>query len=794
MVESSILYKGDNMREYKFNGVVINGLTLIIEGQELTCSENGYQITYGGEPVPSPKYFLSNLEDAAIASLEIVSSADANAALSHSSWFNNQLLTKEKYRAKSAILSKASIVVELLDAQLVSFEQANVFDSLTKVYKLLAQKIAGVDSKTKEQRTVNQVNLYITYLLGYKSLTTELKTSVIAEILEGLFMHQCSPTSKGGILESTLESKCSKPIGEIVGKYVITNFQLKAEMKRTIMAIDLVDVYAERGIEFTHVILEVLKYFKFLNIFVPYQKTSYEVHPVLSILELDPIKDKHIVKFLSKDFTSTNLIEFRELISEQRVSMYSGTPAKKEPTEQPSRVLAILDSMRSAKFKLGDRLTDHNHPIGKAMLNLLRGGLEHKSQLDELDRYLESAKGKTLFQRAKLTKDNGRVNTTHSTTAGKAKLYESATKCLITDEGATLYRAAIAKLEAKAEPSRKELMELVHYKDALYCYNNNIPSGHYFSKDFTGSGPLMQAIATGDWERVLFSVSYDGSTAHDPYKEILKEIYTLVPYAELSIKVATGYGPLSEQETDGILRQWVKSLMQPTMYGAGKETAIRKGHEDSKHFDLDYEVFMKAFEKALPGTFRVLKYLREFSSALAKHIAKNPRDPRFRTLMYRNPYGTQCRITSFRKVVENGESVSYKHTFSLGRRRDIEVPMAIIDPEALGASLVAAFSHQMDSSVMMMIHELVRESKLSLGVANVDSLLSTHDDFLDHVNFASLIDEAGAKALQFHWELEDPIGLFINQICQQTGFKYKPFKYITDKSQEIDWSKVKPFG
>jgi hypothetical protein len=433
--------------------------------------------------------------------------------------------------------------------------------------------------------------------------------------------------------------------------------------------------------------------------------------------------------------------------------------------------------------------------VGEAMLNIMRGGLEHESQRSQFNKYLETTKGKTLFQRAKLTKDNGRVNTTHNTTAGKAKLYESTTKYLITEEGAELYRAAIAKLEAKADPSRKELMELVHYKDALYCYNNNIPSGHYYSKDFTGSGPLMQSLAVKNWEQALFSISYKGSKPKDPYGEILKEVFNIVPKEEMYSRVVKGYGPLSDDAIYGILRQWVKSMVQPTMYGAGKATTIAKGHEDSKYFDLEYDVFIKAFEQALPATFKVLKYLKEFSSALSKYISKHIRDPRVRTLSYRNPYGVECRITSFREDKDtDGEKVPHKYTFSLGRRRDVGVPVKVINPEALGAALVAAFSHQFDSSVLFIIHQLVREYKVSMELEDVDSLVSTHDDFLDHVNFSAIIDKAGVEALKFMWDFEDPVGFFVNQICEQTGFKYKPFKYSSDTHEEIDWSMVKPFG
>lgn len=236
--------------------------------------------------------------------------------------------------------------------------------------------------------------------------------------------------------------------------------------------------------------------------------------------------------------------------------------------------------------------------------------------------------------------------------------------------------------------------------------------------------------------------------------------------------------------------------MQPTMYGAAEKTALEKGFEDSSIFNLPYKWFMEGFKVAMPGSFRLLKYLREFTNHVVKAIRKDPSNPAYRTLQYQNPFGTQCRITSFKRVKdENGKHVPYAHSFSLGRRRDISVPIKVLDPEEIGSSLIAAFSHQYDSSAMAMMHVLVREMKKEAGIEDVDGQQSTHDDFLDHGNYGHFIDKAAVQVIKFHWELDGPIALFCNQITDNMGIDaYTPFNMVSDKSQFIDWTKVQPFN
>lgn len=784
-------------RAYEFNGLEINGLTIEVNGQYLVCSDNGHIVTYGGAVVESPKQFLLNLEDSERASLETVINTDPSAALSYSSWAAADRISKEEFRAKKAILTKAQAVRNVLVESIIDFTTATGEDHITKSYKALAQAIAGKDRETGKQRPVNRMNEYIQYLAGFISLEQELQSSMLASILHAMYQHQCNPVAKGGILESSLESQVSKPIGEIVGKYILTSFKLKKEIKRTSMAIDVIDVYAERGIEMAHVLIEVLTYFKLLWVFVPDNKVSYEVFARVDFLKLDENEDKYIIKYLSKDYSGTDLKPHRMLFSEQsRLPMYSGKAAKKNPLEQPKHVVSVLDSVRSHGYMFGERLANPEHPLGKQMLALYTDGLEHDSQFTQFAEYRAANMGKVLFQEAKLTKDNGRMNTTHNTTAGKAKLYESEYKELLTPEAAQLFYDAIVKLEAKPNPKRKEQMELLHYKDAVWCYENNIPSGHYLSKDFTGSGPLMQSIATGDWERFLFSVSYNGSKVHDPYMEILNAVYTIHSKEIMTERVRNLYGNFTDEEVRLELRQWIKSLMQPTMYGAGEATALKKAYEDNKFFDLEYDVFLEAFEKAMPGTARLLKYLKDFTKAIIKQISKDPRNPAYRTLQYATPFGTNCRITSFKQIKdEDGNTIPYKYTFALGRRKDVGVPVSILDPEALGASLVAAFSHQFDESVMMMMHMLVKQYKLEEGIIeNQDSMQSTHDDFLDHGNYAHFIDKAAQEALKFHWDIEDSIALFCDQVSKPLGFTFRKFIPVGDKRMlDIDWSSIQAF-
>jgi hypothetical protein len=415
-------------------------------------------------------------------------------------------------------------------------------------------------------------------------------------------------------------------------------------------------------------------------------------------------------------------------------------------------------------------MIDPEHPIGARVRQIAYNYFD-SSSYNEFIKLIEEYKvGDILYTTVSLIPDNGRLvynGFPIGLHVGRISwILQLADEIYLTEEEATKLSNRIVDLQSSGKALKgKEEMEMLHYMAALDSYHNGKPTGVVTSNDFKGSGPLMQAILMKDVDALLNSISYEVKSPNDPYKAIIEEI----PGKDSYLEEIMSENGLDKAQASKVLREWVKAHTHPMMYGSGDATSLRNGRQAGSK--LNQEHFKEALTKGLPATAKVLGIIKAWSKELTRVAGNNLSDRDYMSLEYTNAFGIKCNITPLSKGFVN-EFRLLGHT--------LNIPCKVIDIDNYSVKPCAAGSHQLDSSVLFMIHSLFGENMYSI-----------HDDFRVSIRQEDRLQQIAIRVLEYFWNKDNLMDNYLSQVFSllDEGKCYRVGS-IRPEVPIIDWSKV----
>ena len=681
-----------------------------------------------------------------------------------------ELESKADRRAKHILREKSTTVAQLAAYWIETKEDNNelIKSLLPKGYMEDIQ-----NNKDSKKRIYNQT-LSEYMLLSFLALDLETQAQIISPLLNGIFMHQVR-TGESDVIGASLVSQAALPIQDIVRLHFASSWSFKRSI--TNIVTDTVSKYYLLAQILLELLLEVLSKMRILDKHMSFTQEGHRIYKFSIIsteAKLDKVQDINLIKHLTKTVGTQMDVYPQQYKDSTRLpdgtSLYCGHSMKFNAGTQHKSVIDVINTKQSTGYTINKYLSDPSHELGKQFLALIYKQLDNESSRQQLSKLLVEYSGETLFTTVSIIPDNGRIVYNgypiglHVGAISWILEYED--KELITDASADNLRARVIDLESKAKLKPKEACEMLSYKAALLDYEAGIPSGCMTSNDFVASGPMMQAIMNKDAEGLKASMTYDGVSPSDPYRIVLNQ---MIEDGVMDAHITELLIDHTMEQTMHVLRDWVKNAMQPLQYGSGANTAMSKAIEAGAKFS--FEEFDKAFTEALPNNHRLLQTLKYWARQLSKEIKSSPKSDSYHKLSFMSTFGTRCTITPLSDKFEN--------KFSLLNHRNITVPCKIVDIEQYSVKLVAAASHQLDSSLLMMINSLYGRN-----------LTDVHDDFRPHVNHEPRLHDCAIQAVKLLWEQPNILNNYLGQVLAplQTG-SFIPYCDLSEPGQ-IDWSKV----
>lgn len=683
-------------------------------------------------------------------------------------------------RGEQQLVDKVSTVVDIL----------NVFGKKHGTKEVMV--MIDNNSATKKMNNVNLAeHVWARFLLMEKDEQVRL----LSPMFRIIYMNQVNSGDKTIILNALL-SQQGNMVESIVKNNIVKDFKMKRSFSSYIS-----DNGPSRYALFSQLVITVLiDVLDLLNIVkvtngITDQGLQIKKLVIKSKEAVLTSEDKNLWKLLTKECGTTMKPFYQEWKDSTKLPsgtrLYSGHRMKYNPGIQPSHVLKTLNMAQRTGYIIPRQFWEINNPEYRTMAmavrkliakyfkydpNSLKRNAPYEAMIDFMDNY----KGEVFYPTISLTVDNGRNNYNDFPfgfhVGGLAWLAQLAEQSMLTEENVAKYKAKIESLDAKLKLKTKEEFERLHYLCAIDQYHKGEPSGAMISKDFKGSGPLCQAIIMKDVDGLKMCIDTVGQKASDPYMNIIDRLVTLNGLEDREQLVLYYLDILKESDKNAKLdlatvRNWVKFHVQPMQYGSGSKTSEKNARGEGSI--IEQEQFEKAFELGLPHTWKMLETLKSWVKLYnkeAKSLIIRMED--FTKCSYTTAFGTKCMFTPLSKDFVNKFSIM-GHTMN--------VPCKIIDKDEWGVGAIAAGSHQLDSSILMMIQMLFGRNMYTI-----------HDDFRVSINEEERLERIATQVLKYFWLRDDLLDSYISQVFGAVLPDFSKYRAGVERKQipDFDWNSV----
>ena len=557
-------------------------------------------------------------------------------------------------------------------------------DILAKNPKNALEALVGDNFDKLESVGLNR--LALTTLLASPNLK-EHTASCIRVLIRESVMHELPLSSAGGMLAVRL-ADMFKP--EQLPSNVRVRF-LKINTKAELGALEYMAA------------MQLLLVAQRVGFYTLVQKTSTRVLdnskyvPAYDVIKFKWDIDQKLKDYISKktDIEPSTYVPVAKL-------RYSGHTAKYTRV-QDDKFLKIVEALQKQEFCINTRIADN-----KALTVKLNRTFKGSSRQEEATKYITKKfmlSDQTYHFKAAYGPDNGRIYLSGYLIPAQAGarnwISEFADKRLIDEVGIKHINRKLASYDGKdmAKMPAKKSMEYYNYVDAKYCYDNNIPSGHFLGLDGILMGMQTHALLLQDAKQYYYCIHEDGRN---------------LMAAEL-----------------GLTKEEIKGGISPYSYGAGENTTIKgilaAAHDNgSVTHDIEslvyapdfWERWEKSFNEYFPATYRLREFVRELVKASE--------------LGCRVDYTTWA---GFNATITPLHNTATSHHTVMGHR---EYRRIAIKTGEFGSKLVAAIGHELDSSILV---KLIEELVLKRGI----QLKPVHDEYCVHANDGDILCEEFTK-------------------------------------------------
>ena len=298
----------------------------------------------------------------------------------------------------------------------------------------------------------------------------------------------------------------------------------------------------------------------------------------------------------------------------------------------------------------------------------------------------------------------------------------------------------------------KEKMEFISYEILLHKAGKGEATNVLVAYDVTNSGSFMQALLMRATETLpLFTLVGNQMRPKDMYGLCANE-------AQLTRKV-------------------FKAPYNALQYGSGDATA-RATALAKTGVDVEVSVIFEALRTVSPRHHAYLMLMRQFSKVWNKAVEDAYRRGEPIThLSIEAIDGAIATIIPYKTLNSNGD---HEWKFSIANRKDVRIPMTVIDPVGYGAKINAVPSHMNESVITRHVSKEFTEAGRQV--------FHTHDEFRikGTIGDKYLLDESFLRGAIKVWESDALLSYLLQLSSYIKSPVYKAqWKTLVDKAESM---------